>query len=54
MKMADDEAMMYDFCDELLRNHSVSDATYARALATIGEQGTSRRLPRSPTGQPMP
>ena len=38
-KMADDEAMMYDFCDELLRNHSVSDATYARAFATIGEQG---------------
>jgi 4-carboxymuconolactone decarboxylase len=38
-KMADDEAMMYDFCDELLRNLSISDATYARALATIGEQG---------------
>ncbi len=39
VKMADDEAMMYDFCDELLRNHGVSDATYARALETIGEQG---------------
>ena len=39
VKMADDEAMMYDFCDELLRNHRVSDATYAHALATIGERG---------------
>lgn len=35
VKMADDEAMIYDFCDELLRNRSISDATYARALAMI-------------------
>ena len=37
--MADDEAAVYDFCDELHRNHSVSDATYAKALAKFGEQG---------------
>jgi 4-carboxymuconolactone decarboxylase len=38
-KMADDEAAMYDFCIELHRNRSVSDATYARAVAKFGEQG---------------
>ena len=37
--MADDEAMIYDFCDELLQNRSISDATYARSLAMLGEQG---------------
>jgi 4-carboxymuconolactone decarboxylase len=37
--MADDEAAVYDFCDELHRNQSVSDATYARAVAKFGEQG---------------
>jgi 4-carboxymuconolactone decarboxylase len=38
-KMADDEAALYDFCIELHRNRSVSDVTYARALAKFGEQG---------------
>ena len=38
-KMADDEAALYDFCIELHRNRSVSDATYARTLAKFGEQG---------------
>jgi len=38
-KMAEDEAALYDFCIELQRNRSVSDATYARALAKFGEQG---------------
>jgi 4-carboxymuconolactone decarboxylase len=38
-KMADDEAILYDFCNELLHNQSVSDATYARALAKFGEPG---------------
>jgi 4-carboxymuconolactone decarboxylase len=38
-KMADDEAALYDFCIELHRHRSVSDATYARALAKFGEQG---------------
>ena len=37
--MADDEAALYDFCTELHRNRSVSDATYARALAKVGETG---------------
>jgi len=37
--MAEDEAALYDFCIELHRNKSVSDATYARALAKFGEQG---------------
>ena len=31
--------MLYDFCTELLQNRSVSDATYARAVAKFGEQG---------------
>jgi 4-carboxymuconolactone decarboxylase len=38
-RMADDESALYDFCIELHRNRSVSDATYARALAKFGEQG---------------
>jgi 4-carboxymuconolactone decarboxylase len=38
-KMADDEAALYDFCIELHRNRSVSDVTYARAVAKFGEQG---------------
>ncbi len=38
-KMADDEAALYDFCIELNRNRSVSDATYARVVARFGEQG---------------
>lgn len=37
--MADDEAPLYDFCIELHRNRSVSDATYARVVARFGEQG---------------
>jgi 4-carboxymuconolactone decarboxylase len=37
--MAADEEVLYTFCDELHRNQSVSDATYARAVQTFGEQG---------------
>ena len=37
--MTDEEAAVYDFCDELHRDRSVSDATYARALGKFGEQG---------------
>ena len=37
--MADDEAAVYDFCDELLHNQSVSDPTYARMLTKFGEPG---------------
>jgi 4-carboxymuconolactone decarboxylase len=38
-KMAGDEEALYTFCDELHRNQSISDATYARAVSTFGEQG---------------
>lgn len=37
--MAEDEAIVYDFCTELHHNKSVSDAIYAKALAKLGEQG---------------
>jgi 4-carboxymuconolactone decarboxylase len=37
--MAADEEAVYEFCMELHRNRSVSDATYARALERLGEQG---------------
>lgn len=36
--MAADEAALYDFCQELHRDKSVSDATYARAVSAFGEQ----------------
>lgn len=36
--MSEEEAILYDFCQELHRNKNVSDATYARALAKFGEQ----------------
>ena len=38
-RMADDEAVVYDFCLEILHNQSVSDPTYARMLAKFGEPG---------------
>jgi 4-carboxymuconolactone decarboxylase len=38
-KMADDEEAVYDFCNELLHNQSVTDATYARMLVKFGEPG---------------
>jgi 4-carboxymuconolactone decarboxylase len=37
--MAEDQAILYDLCTELLRTQGVSDATYARALAAFGETG---------------
>ncbi len=37
--MADDEEILYDFCTELQHNQSVSEPTYARALAKFGEAG---------------
>jgi 4-carboxymuconolactone decarboxylase len=33
------EEALYDFSVELLKNHGVSDATYARAVASVGERG---------------
>ena len=38
-KMADDEALLYDFCTELFHNHGVSDATYARMVSQFQEIG---------------
>ncbi len=38
-KMAADEAVIYDFVDELSRTRSVSDATYKRAVEAFGERG---------------
>lgn len=37
--MTDQEALVYDFCAELHRTYGVSDATYARAVTALGEQG---------------
>lgn len=37
--MADDEARVYDFCTELHQTQRVSDASYAAALESFGEQG---------------
>ncbi len=37
--MAEDEEILYTFCEELHRNQSVSDATYARAVKSLGEAG---------------
>jgi 4-carboxymuconolactone decarboxylase len=38
-RMAGDEEAVYSVIDELFRNQSVSDATYAHAIAAVGEQG---------------
>jgi len=37
--MAEDEDAVYTLWDEVQRTQSVSDATYARAIAKVGEQG---------------
>jgi 4-carboxymuconolactone decarboxylase len=37
--MARDEALAYDFCTELERNHGVSDATYRQTVDHFGERG---------------
>jgi 4-carboxymuconolactone decarboxylase len=37
--MAEDEEAIYTLWDEVQRNQSVSDPTYARAVTKIGEQG---------------
>lgn len=37
--MSADEALVHDFCSELLAHHGVSDTTYAAALAMLGERG---------------
>jgi len=42
--MAADEALAYDFADELLRNRGVSDATYGATTARFGERGVMDML----------
>ena len=37
-KMAEDEAVVYDFVTELTTNHKVSDATFARARKMFSDQ----------------
>ena len=37
--MRADEAVVYDFCDELRATRRVSDATLAAAVDLLGEQG---------------
>lgn len=37
--MKPDEEVVYDFCDELLRNKGVCDYTYQRAVEAFGEHG---------------
>jgi 4-carboxymuconolactone decarboxylase len=38
-KMSEEEEIVYEFSTELQRNKCVSDATYSRAVAKLGEQG---------------
>lgn len=38
LSMRPDEAIVYDFCIELSTTHAVSDATFAQAKETLGEQ----------------
>jgi len=37
--MKDDEAALYDFCQEMYRDKNISDATFKKALAHFGERG---------------
>lgn len=37
--MSADEALIYDFCTELYKNHAVSDATFNAVKERFGEQG---------------
>jgi len=37
--MREDEALLHDFVEALLRRHEVGDDTYARAIQAFGEQG---------------
>ena len=37
--MAEDETVVFSLFDEIQKNQSVSDATYAKAVKAIGEQG---------------
>jgi 4-carboxymuconolactone decarboxylase len=38
-RLDQDQQILYDLCSELQRNQNVSDGTYGRAVAAIGERG---------------
>src|SRR6185503_4909727 len=38
-QMSEEETILYEFCQELHHNKSVSDVTYAKAQKAFGEQG---------------
>jgi 4-carboxymuconolactone decarboxylase len=38
-RMAEDEALVYDFCAELLQHHGVAESTYRRAIERFDERG---------------
>jgi 4-carboxymuconolactone decarboxylase len=38
-RMTDDEAALYDVCENLLRTQRVSDAAYVQAVSRLGERG---------------
>jgi len=38
-ELSAEETVLYDFCTELQKTQHVSDAVYARAVSTFGEQG---------------
>jgi len=44
-RMAEDEAIVYDFCIEVLHNQSVSDPTYAGCLLSSASLVPSDRQP---------
>jgi 4-carboxymuconolactone decarboxylase len=39
-RMTAEEAALFEFCAEMLRKRRVADATYEKAVATFGEEGT--------------
>jgi 4-carboxymuconolactone decarboxylase len=39
--MSEDEALVYDFCTQLLRQHQVSDAAYQGVVSKFGERGAT-------------
>ena len=38
-RMAEDEALVYDFCNELLQNNGVAESTYRSAVERLQERG---------------
>jgi 4-carboxymuconolactone decarboxylase len=42
--MSEDETLIYDFSTELLRNHNVSDPTYAHMVKRFGERGVIEEI----------